>query len=113
MIIQLLHRKDCDYFGVQNSKHNNLPSFKSSITEVFIKRGKDLIFKQIENHLCIWNLRNLQQETANSGESALQKHGDHKMTYGEIRLVRAESEAAMMQEPNIKDIVETDTYSKF
>ena len=49
----------------------------------------------------------LQQEAANSGESALQKHTGHKTTCGEIRLVGGESEATMMQEPNISDVVET------
>jgi len=33
----------------------------------------------------------------NSGESALQQHAGHKITYGEIKLVRGGSEMAMMR----------------
>jgi len=40
-------------------------------------------------------------------ESALQKHAGHKNTCEEIRLVGGGSEATMMQEPNISDVVET------
>jgi len=61
----------------------------------------------MQNHLWNWNQVYLQQEAANSGESALQKHTGHKTTCGEIRLVGGESEATMMQEPNISDVVET------
>ena len=49
----------------------------------------------------------LQQEAANSGESALQKHAGHNITCGEIRLVGGRIEATRMQEPNISDVVET------
>jgi len=86
-----------------------LPGFKSSVTEVFIKKGEDIISKQMENHLWIWNLGNLQQEAAKSGESALQEHASHKMTYREIRLAGCGSEAAVMQKPNITVVVETYT----
>jgi len=40
-------------------------------------------------------------------ESALQKHAGHKTTCGEIRLVGGGSEATVMQEPNISDVVKT------
>jgi len=61
----------------------------------------------MQNHLWNWHLGFLQQEPANSGESALHKHAGHKITCEEIRLVGGGSEATMTPEPNISDVVET------
>jgi len=61
----------------------------------------------MQDHPWNWTQGYLQQEAANSWESALQKHAGHKTTCGEIRLVGRGSEAAMMHEPNISDVVET------
>ena len=61
----------------------------------------------MQNHLWNWNLGYLQQEAANSGESALQEHAGRKITCEEIRLVGGGSEATMKQDPNIRDVVES------
>jgi len=61
----------------------------------------------MQNHLWNWNQGYLRQEAANSGESALPKHAGHETTCGEIRLVGGGSDATMMQELNISDVVET------
>ena len=61
----------------------------------------------MQNNLWNWNQGYLQQEAANSGESALQKHAGHKTTCGAITLVGGRSEVTMMQEPNISDVDET------
>jgi len=53
MIRQLLHRLDCDYFGIQNTRQKDFPGFKFSITEAFIKKDGDIIYTQMQNHL--WN----------------------------------------------------------
>jgi len=61
----------------------------------------------MQNHLWNWNLGYLQQEAANSCESALPKHAGHKIACEEIRLVWGGSEATMMQELNVSYVVET------
>jgi len=61
----------------------------------------------MQNHIWNRNQEYLQQEAANSWESALQKHAGHKTTCGEIRLAGGGSEVPMTQEPNISDAVET------
>jgi len=42
----LLYRRDCDSFGVSNSKQKDLLSFKISVAEALIKKGKDIISKK-------------------------------------------------------------------
>ena len=42
----LLYRRDCDSFSVSNSKQKDLLSFKISVAEALIKKGKDIISKK-------------------------------------------------------------------
>jgi len=42
------YRWDCEYFGVPNTKQNDFPDFKSSVTEAFIGKGEDIFSKQMQ-----------------------------------------------------------------
>jgi len=89
----LLYRRDCDSFGVSNSKQKDLLSFEISVAEALIKKGKDIISKkrgrpslELMSDGSAARSRSASLPPPASDQSYLPVC-DHKTTYGEIRLV--------------------------